>query len=44
MNKKSFMGLIISIYIFFNCFVIYLLPSTFFKLITWIGNEEITVI
>ena len=44
MNKKNFICFIISIYIVFICFVIYLLPDTFFKLITWIGNEEIKII
>ena len=44
MNKKSLIGLVISVYIIFNCFAIYKLPNTFFKLITWIGNEEVTSI
>lgn len=39
--KGSIITFVISMYCLFNAAIMYVLPNTFFKLITWIGSEEI---
>jgi len=42
--KNSVIGMVISMYIACNIMLIYNLPNMFAVFISWLGNEEVTLI